>query len=186
MAHCNDTACTSAITTTLDTLDWSGEYSSITIGADGLGLISYYDEGDGYNSYLKVAHCDDIDCTSATLSVIDNRLYAGIYNSITIGVDGLGLISYYDSDTGNYNLMVAHCDNIDCTSASTATVDTGGVDGDVGMYNSITIGAADGLGLISYYDFWNGYLKVAHCDDIACSSATATIIDDVWDVGLHT
>ena len=35
---------------------------------------------------------------------------------------------------------------------------------------------ADGLGLISYYDPNNGDLKVAHCDDTACSSATTLAV----------
>jgi len=41
----------------------------------------------------------------------------------------------------------------------------------VGYYTSITIGS-DGLGLISYYDYGNGHLKVVHCGNVACSEAT--------------
>jgi hypothetical protein len=36
-----------------------GQYSSIAIGADGLGLISYYD---ATNGDLKVAHCSNLTC----------------------------------------------------------------------------------------------------------------------------
>jgi hypothetical protein len=39
--------------------------------------------------------------------------------------------------------------------------------GDVGRSTSATIGA-DGLGLISYRDFANHTLKVAHCSNPAC------------------
>ena len=60
----------------------------------------------------------------------------------------------------NYDLKVAHCDDISCSSASTFTLDSGGY---VGSYTSITIGV-DGLGLISYRDDINDDLKVAHCD----------------------
>jgi hypothetical protein len=35
-----------------------GTHTSVTIGADGLGLISYYN-----NSDLKAAHCDNLFCT---------------------------------------------------------------------------------------------------------------------------
>jgi hypothetical protein len=38
----------------------------------------------------------------------------------------------------------------------------------VGWHTSVTIGA-DGLGLVSYYDFTNGDLKVAHCENTFCS-----------------
>jgi len=37
-----------------------GYYTSITIGSDGLGLISYYDKSNGD---LKVAHCGNPACT---------------------------------------------------------------------------------------------------------------------------
>ena len=83
---------------------------SITMGADGLGLISYYD---GTNSALKVAHCSNTACTSATTTTLDSDGGVGYYTSITIGADGLGLISYYDAT--NDNLKVAHCENAFCS-----------------------------------------------------------------------
>lgn len=45
--------------TTLDGSGNVGQYSSVTIGTDGLGLISYYD---ATNGDLKVAHCSDLFC----------------------------------------------------------------------------------------------------------------------------
>jgi hypothetical protein len=53
------------------------------------------------------------------------------------------------------------------------TVDSAG---SVGYFTSITIGT-DGLLVISYYDYTNGDLKVAHCNDLACSSADLTTVD---------
>ena len=82
----------------------------MTIGAGGLGLISYYDTTNGD---LKVAHCSDVTCSSATLATLDSTGNVGEYTSVTIGADGLGLISYYD--VGNGNLKVAHCANAFCT-----------------------------------------------------------------------
>jgi hypothetical protein len=38
----------------------------------------------------------------------------GKYTSVTIGADGLPLITYFD-DYPNYDLKVAHCDNPLCT-----------------------------------------------------------------------
>ena len=76
---------------------------------DGLGLISYYD---GTNDDLKVAHCSDTNCTSATITTLDSTGNVGKYTSVTIGADGLGLISYRDRT--NTDLKVAHCSNAFC------------------------------------------------------------------------
>jgi cell shape-determining protein MreC len=181
VAHCNDVACTSANIYTLDSGDGNdvGRYTSVTIGADGLGLISYYD---ATNGNLKVAHCNDVACTSATITTLDREDDVGKYTSVTIGADGLGLISYYDATNGN--LKVAHCNDVACTSANIYTLDSG--DGNnVGYFTSVTIGA-DGLGLISYYDATNGDLKVAHCNNIACTSANIYTLDSLDDVGWYT
>ncbi len=151
-----------------------GQYTSITIGADGLGLISYYD---ATNDDLKVVHCGNVLCNggpSGLNIIVDSAGVVGGNTSITIGADGLGLISYYDATNGD--LKVLHCGNAACNSGNTATtVDSAG---DVGTYTSITIGA-DGLGLISYHDFTNLDLKVLHCGNAACNTGnTATTLDD--------
>jgi hypothetical protein len=50
---------------------------------------------------------------SATISSVDTAGNVGIDTSLTIGADGLGLISYQDAT--NMELKVAHCSNIDCS-----------------------------------------------------------------------
>jgi Collagen triple helix repeat (20 copies) len=96
--------------TTLDGAGQVGTYTSATAGADGLGLISYYDATAGD---LKVAHCDNVACTSATTSTLDTAGVVGEFTSVTIGADGLGLIGYYDQTNGD--LKAAHCANAFCT-----------------------------------------------------------------------
>jgi hypothetical protein len=162
------------ISTTLDSDGIVGHDTSITVGADGLALISYMAITNGD---LKVAHCNDFVCSTATTSTIDSAGHIGFYTSITIGSDGLGIISYLDAT--NNDLKVAHCNDVACTSATTSTIDSGGL---VGAHTSIAIGA-DGLALISYHDDTNGDLKVAHCNNVVCSSATTTTIDTTGDVG---
>ncbi|MEA3335705.1 MAG: hypothetical protein U9R25_07310 [Chloroflexota bacterium] len=151
------------ISTPDDSPNSKGDLSSITIGADGLGLISYSDYSFGD---LRVAHCDNVACTSATVTVHDAASWAGYDTSIAIGADGLGLISYQGLDLSGANprLKVAHCEDIACTSATITTLDMAG-----GSSTSLVIGT-DGLGLISYYA--GGNLKVAHCNNTACTSAT--------------
>jgi preprotein translocase subunit Sec61beta len=166
-----------AFTTRISTVDSAspvGLSTSIAIGTDGLGLISCYD---GASQNLKVAHCNDEVCSSATTTVIGNPYNDGLTSSITIGGDGFGLISYYD-DT-NDDLWVAHCANTACTGYTRAIVYAGG---NVGMHSSITTGT-DGLGLISYYDDTNHDLRVAHCSNVLCSNAPSTTIDSTGSVG---
>ena len=95
--------------TTLDGSGNVGLYTSVTVGTDGLALISYYD---ATNGDLKVAHCSNSTCTSATLTTVDSAGNVGQYSSIAIGTDGLALISYYDATNGD--LKLAHCSNLFC------------------------------------------------------------------------
>jgi hypothetical protein len=163
---------------TLDSAGAVGAHSSLAIGIDGLGLVSYFDVTNGD---LKVAHCGNVACTTDVTSTLDSTGNVGQFNGIAIGDDGLGLISYYDQTSGD--LKVAHCLNLSCTAATTSAVEAGG--NDVGRYASMAIGA-DGSGLISYWDATNDDLKVAHCSNTACSSATTSTIDSTNSVGLFT
>jgi hypothetical protein len=169
VAHCANLACTSAAITTLKTCQCE-LFTSIAIGADGLGLIAYTGQSVGY---LEVAHCLDIACSSATTSTIgEPDHFAFDEVSITIGSDGLGLITFIDPK-GLFP-TVAHCENVACSSATVTSVDTNNFrDG-----SSVTIGA-DGLGLMSYEAF--AHLKVAHCSNLACTSFTKATLDSCSD-----
>ncbi len=81
--------------TTLDDVGDVGQYTSITIGVDGLPIISY---ADITVEALKVAHCNDVACAEpATITTVDNDGNLGGFSSIAIGSDGLPIISYYDA-----------------------------------------------------------------------------------------
>jgi hypothetical protein len=171
---------TASPTFSLSIIDSTGDVgrsSSTAIGTDGLGLISYYD---ATNYDLKVAHCSNPNCSSATITTLDSTGNVGMYTSIAIGTDGFGLISYYDAI--NQDLKVAHCGNTFCNIATYTILDS---IGSLGIFSHITIGT-DGLGLISYADNTNHDLKVAHCNDITCSSATTTALDSSGDVGINS
>lgn len=108
VAHCNSAACTSSTATALDT---SAGHTSITIGLNGLPVIAYYDTNGGIND-LKIANCSNLTCTSATLMRADETGNVGDYNSITIGADGLPVISYIDAT--NTTLKTIRCGNDRC------------------------------------------------------------------------
>jgi len=182
VAHCTNIDCTAVDTpTTIDTVLSAGSDTSITIGTDGLPVISYLD---GVSSNLKVAHCGDIDCAENTnvntLTIVDNTAAVGFESSITIGTDGLPVISYQDSTNGD--LKVAHCGDIDCaenTNVNTLTIVDNAVN--VGSESSITIGT-DGFPVISYRDGQSNDLKVAHCTNTSCSTSTITTVDFAVDL----
>jgi hypothetical protein len=165
VAHCSNVACTEATKTALDLEGRVEAQTSVAVGADGLGLISYYSVEEG----LKVAHCSNASCTDATISVLDSGVeWLGTDSSLIIGSDGLGLISYRDGF--NQHLKVAHCSNVSCTEAIINSPDQSG---SVGGHTSVTIGG-DGMPLMSYYDNADygdgrGDLKVLHCANYFCA-----------------
>lgn len=133
----------------------------LAMGSDGRGLLAFSDRGSG----LRMAHCANAGCTSASLSILD----AGMQVSdaaVATGADGLGLVAYVRDE----DLKVAHCSDLACTSATVTVLDRAGRF----SQNGLAIGA-DGLGLISYRDA-RGHLKVAHCESLACTSATLTVL----------
>ena len=170
VAHCEDVLCTNATITTIDSTMGAGRTNSITIGNDGLPLIAYSTGPLGHNEPLRVAHCDDFKCTSATISShpLSNPYDRVTAVDITSGTDGMGLISYREQNA--YDLKVAHCEDLLCTTSTLTTLD-----GKVGRYPTIAIGS-DGLGVISYVDS-NGRMKIAHCVDLVCGSADMNVID---------
>ena len=178
VAHCSDASCSAATINTVDSTDNVGDGASVTIGADGLPLISYFD---GTDDDLKVAHCSDALCSSATVRLVDGTGNFGLSTSVTIGADGFPFISYFDQ--ANHDLKVVQCLDVFCLFTIFNTVDSAD---DVGDGNSVTIGA-DGLPIISYlkttFPSQAGDLKVAHCSNASCSAATITTVDSLDDLG---
>jgi hypothetical protein len=53
-------------------------------------------------------------CTSGNVATsVDNAGSVGYYTALTIGADGLPMVSYFDST--NSDLKVLHCSNTFCT-----------------------------------------------------------------------
>ena len=165
---CSDPTCTFPSIFVVDQFpgaDTTGWFPSLAIGRDGLPLISYFRDGG-----LTVAHCVNAACSGVTATTVDVRVNppgccvgGGKEDTIAIGADGLGVISYYDSV--NLNLKVAHCTDLVCGAATTTTIDEFG---DTGKRTALTIGA-DGLPIIAYLGVSENTMKVAHCPNSACT-----------------
>ena len=115
VAHCGNVTCTAGNTlTTVDSAANGFGWVSIAIGADGLPVVSYWDD---LTEDLKVAHCGNVTCTAGgTVTTVDSAGEVGFYSSIAIGADGLPVVSYLGLGTGGFpNLKVAHCgDPVSC------------------------------------------------------------------------
>ncbi|MDO8715493.1 MAG: hypothetical protein Q7J73_01610, partial [Dehalococcoidales bacterium] len=176
IAKCNTAPCTAAnqwSTTTPDSTGTVGIYTSIAIGTDGLPIVSYYDGGS--NGNLNIAKCNTEPCTTATnwsTTTPDSISTVGLHTSIAIGIDGLPIVSYYDNSNGNLN--IAKCNTAPCTAANQWSTTTPDSTGTVGLYTSMAIGR-DGFPIISYQDVTNAAMKIAKCNDMACSGGDETI-----------
>ena len=146
---------------------------SLAIGSDGLPIVSYVDET---TRTLKVAHCDDVACGSATVRDVKQLSGRAVdpanrdeQTSMAIGIDGLPLVLFPDDPLDT--LSVAHCADVACFATdSMVTIDTG-IAAPVG---SLAI-TSDGLPAIAY--LWNSTTTagdseviLAHCETITCAA----------------
>jgi hypothetical protein len=161
VASCQNASCTSAIVTTLDAAAsvWGG--TGIAFGVDGRAVISYGIYIDSATRAIKVAHCADAACTTATLGTVETG--PGLFGpAIAVGSDSLPILAYGDGT----NLRVAHCADAGCTS-STVTVFASRV----GVNPSITIGG-DGRAVVACDTGFGPSIHLGHCTDVSCNAAT--------------
>jgi hypothetical protein len=189
VAKCDDVACTGEgeiLSIVYDPAEHAGLGCSLTIGHDGSPVISSIIVN-VIPSSLVVTKCNDTACAGSdeTTSALDGPGAIGSPTSIAIGSDNYPVISYWSS--GYKQLKVAHCNDASCTGNDELLSIVDDVD-DVGEYTSIAIGE-DGFPVISYFDRTSGALKVAKCNDAACTGGdeTITTVDDPpTNAGLQT
>lgn len=187
VSHCSDAACTSVVTHKIDTTADVGWFSSIKIGADGLPLISYqsYRTADhtAYTNDLKVAHCVDVVCSSATITTLDTASTVDARTSLSIGADGLGLIVYQNESGSQAVVKAAHCANAACTSATYRTLDTIGINGG-GFYGPETVTVSpSGTAYIAYADPTSKTLRLNICDVTTADCHLFTPVDKNYGIG---
>jgi hypothetical protein len=167
VAKCTDIRCASSV---INVLDGSEVFSigSMATGQDGLPIISYWQ-----NNGLLVAKCNDYFCSGAneSISIVDDL---GGDSSLAIGADGLPVISYQTEG----KLMVAKCNDPACSGGDEIITAINDFESNTGRAPSIAIGS-DGFPVISYQrisgPFDPSTIKVAKCNDIACSGGDEII-----------
>jgi hypothetical protein len=150
----------------------------VAIGRDGLGLLAYFDST---AASLNVAHCRDVNCTSAQTTTVEPRGSFGapgaIRISTQIGSDGLGLILFFHATPNGWDLKLAHCANIACTSSTATVIRTlTRADG----FNTLLAGT-DGLPMVFYEEPSQAnpnamVLRAFHCGNLTCTANGSDII----------
>ena len=175
VAHCANVVCSEASNVTVVDNEAYGTGSSIVLGVDGFGFISYLHQAHG----LRTADCLNINCDIQAIGGIGQSGSAVGNSSVAIDSWGYALITFVSNPN---NLGIVHCSNTECTSGNSFQLDTSG---SVCSYNSLTIGI-DGFGVVAYYDESNKDLKIANCSDRFCSDSTSiNVIDSQGDVGKY-
>jgi hypothetical protein len=180
-AKCNNASCSSASTSTLDSVGDVGQHTAIAIGSDGFPVIVY---GDANNARVNFVKCSDISCSGnassttgyATSTLVSDYDYGA---SLAIGTDGLPAIVFRSNST---DLEFIKCHNVSCSALTNSSLDTQGA---TGYNNSMAIGT-DGYPVIMYQYNTGLDLNFAKCNNIACApdtSATGTLSATSTDLG---
>jgi hypothetical protein len=122
--RCTNASCSAKVDTLVDTSDSVGKtaysHTSIAMGVDGFARIVY----DNYDatSALRLATCNDADCTAPTLTTV---VASGNYletSSVAVGDDGYARIVYVDSSPNPKELHFIQCTNAGCTTRNNGTL----------------------------------------------------------------
>ncbi len=110
VAHCTNPSCSASTITVVDSpVTAVGQYASINIGSDGYPVISYYDSNKGD---LKLAKCNNLDCSSVSVATVDRANNIGRYTSVVLDSNSYPVISYFDAT--NLDLKLARCYSKTC------------------------------------------------------------------------
>ena len=178
LAHCNDPNCVGggeSIVTLDGAIGDVGLFTSLELGAGGEPVISYFDTS---NTALKVARCNNANCTGGGNSIVtvDNSGDVGRHSSLQLDAAGKPVVSYQASGSGDLKLV--HCVDANCVGGGTSIVTVDQLL-NVGWETSLVLDAA-GYPVVSHRDETLADLKLAHCETAtcaapACAGATATI-----------
>lgn len=112
LSYCWTPGCSDDSLSIIDDDALSG--ASISIGTDGLPLISYMSFNSlGPNNVLKVARCNDPYCSVIFKYRLDDSSDSEGDTAIVIGMDGLPLVAYFGTQPSD-ELVALHCSNRYC------------------------------------------------------------------------
>ncbi|MCW4028317.1 MAG: hypothetical protein NWE92_01550 [Candidatus Bathyarchaeota archaeon] len=157
--------------TQLDSTSFSGVYSSVAVGSDGLPQISYYT----HEYTLKYLKWNGLNWDS---TVVDSSGKVGEWNDIALDSNGYPHISYGIIFPSNFSSHLKYAKLTD-SGWRTGTLD---YSDNVGDHTSIALDSS-GYEHISYYDDFNKDLKFAHQTNLGLFEGT---VDWTGDVGQYS
>ena len=166
----NQTVVTTFTTTSPDTAGDVGDHPSAAVDAAGNPVVSYF-SATGAN--LKLMHCNDPNCAGGDESITspDTVGQVGSHTSLALDSAGNPVIAYQDA--GNLDLRVMHCNDPECAGGDESVVSL-----DVltpsGFDNSLELDAA-GRPVVSYMQDGEGFLRLLHCGNPACTSGNSIL-----------
>lgn len=180
LVECREPGCTSDWSArSIDSPGFStGQTPSIAMGSDGRLVIAHQAQPTPSSSSLRISHCDDARCSTATSRTIPQAPGAngGRHPALAIGRDGLPIAASYHA--AEERLNVVHCADPSCAGVTNmGPLDLGIVRPGAGAVAIAT--GSDGLPLLAYsYDALRA-VRVAHCGDVRCSAGTIYTSVDV-------
>ena len=179
LAICDTLGCDFPATSIIAATNEAGFYSAVAVTSTDIPVVAFSQSRDSDSVFnLKLAVCNNADCTSPVISTIDGDPYAGMYVDIAMNASDIPIISYHDLD--GY-LKLAVCNNSACTSPTIITLDN-----TVYSQNGSLALTSTGAPVISYFDSSNTALKLAVCADATCTSHSSVTLDNDGIVGRFT
>ena len=174
--HCLADDCVNhSRTSTVDTISFdAGTDLAMAMAPSGRAVLAYHDAGP-YGD-LKVATCLDAHCVASRKVTVDSTGISGLRPSIAVGRDGLPIIVHERRDApgdANGKVVVSHCVNAFCSATTNTVLDTTGA---VAAAPSVAIGA-DTFPVIAYSHSSGPSLRVARCENLACTASTRSTVE---------
>ena len=168
LMHCGNLTCTNGNSiVTVDNSADVGQWSSLALDSSGNPVISYYD---ATNGNLKLAYCNDPNCTVSSAIVVDATTTVGQYSSLALDSNGYPVISYFRETIDGGTLKFVRCGNASCTFGNTfRNLGGGGNTDNFGLYTSIALNSAN-IPYIAYWDAYNTDVKLLVCGNATCGS----------------
>ncbi|MGF1505934.1 MAG: hypothetical protein ACFB51_12510 [Anaerolineae bacterium] len=119
-------------TVVVDSTGNTGIYTSVALDADGIPVISYFNQSD---NTLKLADCQTPACTEFETRTVPNTGSVTGYTSLELDASGHPVITYWRSGS----LGLAVCDDLICAAPTVRVVDDAGI---VGANNALELNSA--------------------------------------------